>query len=61
MARTTVPPMAYTITEALDAVPIGRTKLKELIASGALPTVLVGRKRLIPVAALEALLLDGAA
>lgn len=61
MARSSVTPLAYTFDEALQALPIGRTKLKQLIATGELQSFTVGRKRLIPVAALQALVLEGAA
>ena len=47
--------LAYSIDEALQAVPIGRSKLFELIATGQLRTITIGSRRLIPVDALAAL------
>lgn len=52
--------LAYTIEEALEAVPIGRTKMFELMASGRLRTVTLGRRRLIPADALAALMAGNA-
>ena len=58
MPRTSIPVhrLAYTIDEALAAVPIGRTKLFELIATEQLRTVRIGSRRLIPVDALTELI-----
>ena len=42
----------------LTLVPIGRTKLFELIATGQLRTITIGRRRLITCAALRDLLGD---
>lgn len=56
-----IPRLAYTVNEAITAVPIGRTKLFELIATGELRTVTIGRRRLIPVDALNALMCGEAA
>jgi excisionase family DNA binding protein len=39
--------LAYSIEEAKALVPIGRTKYFELIASGQLESITVGRRRLI--------------
>jgi excisionase family DNA binding protein len=47
MEQVMVPPV-----EAGTALGIGKTKVFELIASGELPSVQIGRKRLIPVEAL---------
>lgn len=41
------------IKGALAFLSIGRTKLNELLAAGDIPSVHIGRSRLIPVAALE--------
>ena len=47
---------ACSIAEAVAFSGVGRTSLYEHIRSGRLPTVLLGRKRLIPRAALKAFL-----
>ncbi len=47
---------AYRIDEFCAAYGLGRTKVYELIKRGALRTVLVGGRRLVPVEAGEALL-----
>jgi len=52
-----IQPLAFTIEQALKAVPIGRTKLHELMVTGAVRSVKIGRRRLIPVEALAELLL----
>jgi excisionase family DNA binding protein len=55
---------AISVSEAVAFSGIGRTRLYEFIRAGRLATVLLGRKRLVPKAALKALLrehLDGAA
>lgn len=51
-----ITPLAYTVNEALTAVPIGRTLLYQLISRGELRTVMIGGRRLIPAAALEELI-----
>ena len=53
---TVVPKLALTIEEACQALTISRPTLYELIASGRIRTVMVGRRRLVPVAELERLL-----
>jgi excisionase family DNA binding protein len=40
--------------DAAKAIGLGRTKTFELIASGALPSVRVGKRRLVPASALRA-------
>jgi hypothetical protein len=60
-ARAAVQRLAYSIDEALQAVPIGRSKLFELMASGQLRTITIGSRRLIPVDALAELASGGAA
>ncbi len=40
--------LAYTVDEVLDLVPIGKTKLKQLLATGQVRTTRVGRRVLIP-------------
>ena len=48
--------LAVPVKEALEMSSLGKTKLYELINSGALDSVTVGRKRLIKVDSLRALL-----
>src|SRR5687767_12483443 len=43
----------YSVREACVALGIGRSFLYELLARNELPSVVLGRRRLIPVAALE--------
>ena len=52
--------LCHSIDEALQLLPIGRTTLFGLIQSGQLDTVNIGRRRLIPHAALVALATAGA-
>ena len=47
---------AYSVNEAIKILGLGRTTLYKLIASGLLKTVKIGGRRLIPRAAIEALL-----
>ena len=54
-APTVREPLAYSIPQALELVPIGRSSLYELIGSGQLRTVKLNGRRLIPRDALEAL------
>ncbi|MCL2090337.1 MAG: helix-turn-helix domain-containing protein [Micrococcales bacterium] len=49
----TVTPVAYNVNEAAQSLRISRDKIYELIRSGRLRTVKVGRRRLVPVAALD--------
>lgn len=56
---TTFPaPLLVDVDEAARRLGLGRTKLYDLIGSGALRTVTVGRRRLVPVAALDELVAD---
>lgn len=48
----TVVPVLYNVAEAAQALRISRTAVYELIRSGRLRTVKVGRRRLVPVGAL---------
>ena len=50
----TLPPLAVSPVVAAEALDIGRTKLYELLESGRLPSVHIGRRRLIRVADLAA-------
>lgn len=52
----TVTPVAYSIAEALTALPISRTKLYELMNDGTIRTIRIGGRRLIPAAALHELI-----
>ncbi|NKY99144.1 helix-turn-helix domain-containing protein [Nocardiopsis alborubida] len=45
--------VAYSVEEAAQALSLGQTTVKKLIATGRLPSVRVGRRRLIPRSALE--------
>lgn len=45
--------LAYSVDEAIEATTVGRSKLYELMASGELESVQVGRRRLIPADALR--------
>ena len=47
------PKMLLSVPDFMAAVSLGRTKVYELIGSGELETVTVGRRRMIPVQALE--------
>lgn len=48
-----IPPVLYRVDEAAEALRISRSVIYELIRSGRLRTVKVGRRRLVPVQALE--------
>lgn len=48
--------LAYSVPEASAAIGVGKTKLYALIAQGVLPSTLVGKRRLIRAADLEALI-----
>jgi len=52
--------LAYSIPEAAQALGIGRTLTIKLVQSGQLRSIKVGRRRLVPAAALEELLARGA-
>jgi excisionase family DNA binding protein len=58
-----VPAVLYRVDEAADALRLSRSLIYELIRSGRLTTVKAGRRRLVPVSALEEYVssLDGAA
>jgi excisionase family DNA binding protein len=61
--RPAVVPVLYDVDEAAAALRLSRSLLYELIRSGRLRTVKAGRRRLVPVAALEEYVasLDGVA
>ena len=48
--------LAYSVPEASAAIGVGKTKLYALIAQGVLPSTLIGKRRLIRAADLEALI-----
>jgi excisionase family DNA binding protein len=48
---TAVVPVLYRVEEAAEALRVGRTVIYQLIRCGALRTVKVGTRRLVPVAA----------
>ncbi|WP_174296936.1 helix-turn-helix domain-containing protein [Sphingomonas bacterium] len=48
--------LAYSVPEASAAIGIGKTKLYALITGGVLPSTLIGKRRLIRAADLEALI-----
>lgn len=47
--------LAYTVAQALERLPIGRTALYDAIRRKEIPAIRVGRRILIPRAALEAI------
>jgi excisionase family DNA binding protein len=51
---------AYSIRETERAVNLSRATIYRLIAAGKLTTVKVGARRLVPIAAIDALLTEGA-
>ena len=52
-------PLAVSPDAAADLIGIGRTKLYELLDVGRIPSIKVGRRRLIATAALEQFLASG--
>lgn len=58
-----IPPVLYRVEEAAEALRMSRSLIYELIRSGQLRTVKVGRRRLVSVRALEEYVraLEGAA
>jgi excisionase family DNA binding protein len=48
--------LAYSVDEACSALSIGRTAVFDLLRRGEIASVKVGRRRLIPVASLDAYL-----
>ncbi len=49
----TVTPVTYNVNEAAQALRLSRDMIYQLIRSGRLRTVKVGRRRLVPVTALD--------
>jgi excisionase family DNA binding protein len=56
MSESHLQPLTLTIPKALEVSGLGRTKLYELISSGALKSTTIGTRRLIDYASLKALL-----
>jgi excisionase family DNA binding protein len=54
--KTGIPRAAISVEEAAEALGIGRTYAFQLIKEGALETCKMGRRRLVPVKAVDALL-----
>ena len=50
----TVAPLLYTPEEAAELLRLGRSRIYELLASGQLPSLTIGRSRRIPADALRA-------
>jgi len=50
------PKLAYSISEAANAISIGRSKLYQLIAEGSVETRKIGKRTVIPAASLHRLL-----
>ena len=48
-----ITPLACSVEEAADALGIGRTLVFQLLRSGELQSIRVGRRRLIPIAVLD--------
>jgi excisionase family DNA binding protein len=44
--------MLYSLAEAAEMLSVGKRKVEELVRDGALDTVTIGRRRLVPVEAL---------
>ncbi len=44
-----VPPLAYTVQQAASALALGASTVYELVASGALKSVRIGRRVVVPV------------
>lgn len=58
MSQTPPPRLALTIDEAAEALRVSTRTVERLIASGHLPSRKLGRRRVVPLAALERLLAD---
>jgi excisionase family DNA binding protein len=53
-----IPPLAVSIPEACRLIGVGKSLAYELIRSGQIATVKLGRRRLIPMASLQAFVTD---
>lgn len=58
--RNSVEPVSYSVADAKAALGIGRSKIYELMNSGVLRRVKIGRKTLIPASDIRALIEDNA-
>jgi excisionase family DNA binding protein len=56
MSTTKIEPLLLRVDEAAEALALSRTKVYELMASGELESVKLGRSRRVPVSALSDLL-----
>lgn len=54
-------PVMLSVPEAAEQLGVGTTKLKQLIASGHVASVTVGRRRLVPTASVQAFASSGGA
>ncbi len=52
--------LAYSIKDACRVSSLGRTNLYALLAAGALDSILIGKRRLIPAESLKKLIREGA-
>lgn len=52
-------PLAYSVNEATQALPVSRSTLFAMIAAGKIRTVTIGRRRLIPASELARLADEG--
>lgn len=59
-ASTTEPPLAHDVTSVARLLSVSPSKVWLLINDGTLGTIRIGRRRLVPRAALEKLLVEGA-
>lgn len=58
-AATKPPRLALTIEETCEALTISKPTFYELVGQGRLRTVMLGRRRVVPVSEVERLLADG--
>jgi excisionase family DNA binding protein len=56
MLNTSPAKLAFSVAETCDALGLGKTNIYKLIADGKLDTVKIGGRRLVPAAAIQALL-----
>ena len=58
-SATTSPPAAYSIPEAAERLRVSRSQLYRLMSAGALRTVKLGARRIVPAAEITRLLAKG--
>lgn len=58
MSTTKIEPLLLRVDEAADALALSRTKVYELMATGELESVKLGRSRRVPLDALQAFVRD---